>query len=101
MRHWLGWMLLAAGLPCWLMGLALEQQIAGMVSAVHAAGISPESTARNVAWVKDTYWFAPYLLWAGGALVALGSLLGIIGLVWRKSDDNVGATAGNERHWHP
>lgn len=101
MRHWLGWMLLAAGLPCWLMGLALEQQIAGMVSAVHAAAITPESAARNVEWVRNTYWLAPYLLWSGGASVAVGSVLGVIGLVWRKSDDDVGAAIGNEQNLHP
>lgn len=80
MRYWFGWMLLAAGLPCWLMGLALEHQIAGMVSTVTEAATTGESAARHVAWIRNTYWFAPYLLWVGGTLVALGGGLGIAGL---------------------
>lgn len=102
MRYWIGWMLLAAGLPCWLMGLAVDHQVAGMIAALKAAAITPESATRNVAWIKSTYWFAPYLLWAGGALVTLGSVLGITGLlVGAKSDDTAGAAADTEQHWHP
>ena len=96
MMRWLGWMILAAGLPCCLMGFALDRQVAEMISVVNSTATTAESASRNVAWIQDTYWLAPYLLWIGGALVVVGSLLGVISLL-------VGDHSSDEAngHLHP
>ena len=70
-------MVLAAGAPCWLMGFALDRQVAGMISAVNSSAATAESASRNVAWIQNTYRFAPYVLWIGGALVVVGSVLAV------------------------
>lgn len=94
--RWLGWMILAAGLPCWLMGFAVDRQVAEMISAVNSTATTAEGASRNVAWIQDTYWFGPYILWIGGALVVVGSLLGVIGLLL--GDHSIDETNG---HLHP
>lgn len=101
MAHWFGWMALAVGLPCWMQGLLMDLEMAAMLAELTASYSPSESTQRTSEWVNTTHWLAPYLLWIGGALTLLGGLLGVIGLVWRKSDDNVGAPADDERHLHP
>jgi len=66
-RHWFGWMMLAAGLPCWIMGLSMDLQVAGMLAKINASQAMPESMQHTAEWVKSTYWLAPYLLWIGGS----------------------------------
>ena len=101
MRHWFGWMMLAAGLPCWLMGFAMDLQVAAMLAELTVSNDFPESTQRTADWVQSTYWLAPYLLWIGGALTLAGCAFGIIGLVWRKCDDNVHTPADSHQHLNP
>lgn len=94
--RWLGWMILAAGLPCCLIGFALDRQVAEMISVVNSTATTAESASRSVAWIQDIYWLAPYSLWIGGALVVVGSLLGVISLL-------VGDHSSDEAngHLHP
>ena len=49
-------MVLAAGALCWLMGFALDRQVAEMISAVNSSATTAESASRNVAWIQNTYW---------------------------------------------
>lgn len=96
MRHWFGWMMLAAGLPCWLMGFAMDLQVTAMLAELGASKAFPESTQRTAEWVRDTYWLGPYLLWIGAALVVVGCVLGVISLL-------VGDHSSDEAngHLHP
>ena len=98
MRRWFGWMMLAAGLPCWIMGLSMDRQVAAMLSKINASKAMPESMQQMAEWVKSTYWLAPYLLWIGGALVVVGSVFGIVGLLIA---DNVDKAADSDRHLNP
>jgi hypothetical protein len=100
-RHWFGWMMLAAGLPCWIMGLSMDRQVAAMLAKINASKAMPESMHQMTEWVKSTYWLAPYLLWIGGALVVVGSVLGIIGLLIADNGDNVDKSAVSDRHLNP
>ncbi len=101
MRHWFGWMMLAAGLPCWIMGLSMDRQVAAMLAKINASKAMPESMQQMTEWVKSTYWLAPYLLWIGGALVVVGSVFGIIGLLIADNGDNVDKAADSDRHLNP
>lgn len=89
-------MILAAGLPCCLIGFALDRQVAEMISVVNSTATTAESASRSVSWIQDIYWLAPYPLWIGGALVVVGSLLGVISLL-------VGDHSSDEAngHLHP
>jgi len=100
-RHWFGWMMLAAGLPCWIMGLSMDRQVAAMLAKINASKAMPESMQQMTEWVKSTYWLAPYLLWIGGALVVVGSVFGIIGLLIADNGDNVDKAADSDRHLNP
>lgn len=102
MAHWLGWMAMAAGLPCWLMGFAIDLQVTAMLVELSASNAFPDSIQRTSEWVQDTYWFGPYLLWFGAALVVLGCVLGIIGLlVGKKSNGGGGTTEHADRFLNP
>jgi len=78
------------------MGFALDRQVAEMISVVNSTATTAKSASRSVAWIQDIYWLAPYLLWIGGALVVVGSLLGVISLL-------VGDHSSDEAngHLHP
>jgi len=95
-RHWFGWMMLAAGLPCWLMGFAMDLQVMAMLAELSATNAPPETVQHTTEWVQSTYWLGPYLEWVGGALVVVGSLLGVISLL--VSDHSSGQANG---HLHP
>ncbi len=101
MRYWFGWMMLAAGLPCWLMGFAMDLQVTAMLSKLSASKAFAEGTQRTAEWVQSTYWLGPFLLWIGGALALVGCVLGIIELTWRRSDDNVDTSHNGDRFLNP
>jgi len=94
-------MMLATGAPCLIMGIALELQIAETISALNSA-TSTESASLNVAWVRSTYWFAPYMLWIGLVLMVSGGVLGIVGPLFSgKAGYNVESEVDDERYLHP
>jgi hypothetical protein len=83
------------------MGIALELQIAETISALNSA-TSTESASLNVAWVRSTYWFAPYMLWIGLVLMVSGGVLGIVGPLFSgKAGYNVESEVDDERYLHP
>ncbi len=90
--------MLATGIPCWLMGLALDYDVARMVSSLRLSAVTAESASQNVLWIHEIYWFAPYVLWSGGALVVVGSVLGIVGLVVAHKADHVRTSADTDPH---
>ena len=95
-------MILAAGLPCWLIGFALDRQVAKMISVANSTVTTAESASRNVGWIQNIYWLAPYVRWISGALVVVGSVLAVISLlVARRSDDNVGTSGDRDRFLNP
>ena len=83
------------------MGLSMDRQVAAMLAKINASKAMPESMQQMTEWVKSTYWLAPYLLWIGGALVVVGSVLGIIGLLIADNGDNVDRSAVSDRHLNP
>ena len=87
--------MLAAGLPCWLMGFAMDLQVTALLAELSASDAFPESTQRTAEWVRDTYWLGPYLLWIGAALALVGCAFGIIGLIGDHSGDEANG------HLHP
>jgi len=66
------------------------------LGARHFAGSAGSGYVDGTQRQKD-----PYLLWIGGALTVVGCVLGIIGLIWRNSDDNVRTPRHDDRHLNP
>jgi len=79
----------------------MDVHVAAMLTQLNASKALPESIQRTSEWVQDTYWFGPYLLWTGGALTVVGCVFGIIGLIWRNSNDNVRTPNSDDGHLNP
>jgi len=79
----------------------MDVHVAAMLTQLNASKTFPESIQRTSEWVQDTYWLGSYLLWIGGALTVVGCAFGIIGLIWRNSDDHVRTPNHDDRHLNP
>lgn len=76
--RWFGISVLAGGLLCVIVGIALEYEIARLIWAVNAANVTPESAALSIEWMRGIYWPAPYLLWTGVALMVVGGVIEVV-----------------------
>lgn len=101
MTYRLGWVAMAIGLPSWMQGILMDMQVAAMLTELNVRYASAEGVQRTSEWVRSTHWLSPYLLWIGGALTVAGCVLGIIGLIWRKSGDNARTSVHHERGLDP
>lgn len=80
---------LALGLPCVVLGVAMDIHIAGILMKLDDNFLPSPSTHRTAVWVQGNYWLAPYLLWIGGALVSLSIVFGAISGLLHSGDDKV------------
>jgi len=80
------------------MGLSIDRQVTAMLAKINANPATPESIKHTAAeWVKSTYWLSSYLVWIGGALVVVGSVLGIIRLLVAHKGDDVHTSDYDQR----
>ena len=67
--------LIAFGLPCSILGFALDRELLQMISYLGSEAANAESVSMTVEWIESSYWFAPFILWGGVAPLAVGALL--------------------------
>ena len=99
--RWVGWMMLAAGAPLSILGVAQELEIGKTISVLNSS-TKTESTYVDVAWVRSTYWYSPYMLWFGFVLMVSGGVLGFVRPLFSgKSDSSVDRSVDDERYLNP
>jgi hypothetical protein len=67
--------LIAFGLPCSILGFAVDREVMQIVSYLGLEAANAESVSMNAEWLQSSFWFAPLMLWGGVAPLAVGALL--------------------------